>query len=830
MKQVQGFPPELRDINRFKDVRTLIQTVDGYADLIPKQQRERELSQEGQREIYTSGRFTITEITTSEAAADLCRETTWCVKDPSFATQYLPRGPLYMFDSGGDPFLLVHPSSGQVADDQDQPLGASMWAELDMTRIIKDLEQSSSSKVPSVVNALKQVALDWTVLEKHMALGDGVPFNDLFQYGDELDFLYGLVFHSNTALSPEEERDEIEAWEPRLLPKILGSTDYAYIMKYYRAKLDISIDDVYPRWPALESAILQEQNAEMALEYATEVLHGRWPQAEHFINKDPESYLIYTQRFGRLVPLYTEPFAPENVTEPISTPEEETDIVQDQTENVQPHLTLDTDAWKTVGWLREANKPVPVPPELEDKVFHYSISYSMTTPESAETGENSEIGIEDEGEETLRQIVQFANYKGIGPRARNDGTSWWESDYGVESYSTGEKVQYSLHIQNLSDLEFSIVNQMLGGPPTHGPQSLDQVRSVEPDKEFDKLIMLRDVGAITPDQFQEKSRQLFSWLKSAVETNKPTPGGLSLGMTAEDIATKHGVKLGHIEDQLKMGIEVEYEHTNDIEIAKKISLDHLFEDPDYYTKLEKMVRSSLITISDSAFVGRVGDSPEEERKERAWYIDGYATDEDSVCPNCQQWQRSTDSGHIDCTNECAKRGFAPKETNQKIDKPMWRLDWDNYTAVVSPSKTGYGWHLMRQNEAGKWDMVRDGRREISDAERSKDRAFVELWMYVASPEGVKTFSPNEEQAKRDELLDEALGFPEGSPEREQVLERLRAFGSINARADDYMPTGDVDALPEATRTKDYADPKALTTVAPDPEEALLDTPETPTKH
>jgi len=40
--------------------------------------------------------------------------------------------------------------------------------------------------------------------------------------------------------------------------------------------------------------------------------------------------------------------------------------------------------------------------------------------------------------------------------------------------------------------------------------------------------------------------------------------------------------------ELKMGIEVEKEHTPNKEIAKRISLDHLAEFGDYYTRLKKM--------------------------------------------------------------------------------------------------------------------------------------------------------------------------------------------------------------------------------------------------
>lgn len=41
--------------------------------------------------------------------------------------------------------------------------------------------------------------------------------------------------------------------------------------------------------------------------------------------------------------------------------------------------------------------------------------------------------------------------------------------------------------------------------------------------------------------------------------------------------------------QLKNGIKEEMEHTRDPLVAKMIAKDHLFQDPDYYKKLSKMV-------------------------------------------------------------------------------------------------------------------------------------------------------------------------------------------------------------------------------------------------
>ncbi len=65
-------------------------------------------------------------------------------------------------------------------------------------------------------------------------------------------------------------------------------------------------------------------------------------------------------------------------------------------------------------------------------------------------------------------------------------------------------------------------------------------------------------------------------------------GGKADNMTIEEIARKHGVSVGDIKAQVKKGIKVESEHTEDKELAKEIALDHLVEDARYYDKLEKM--------------------------------------------------------------------------------------------------------------------------------------------------------------------------------------------------------------------------------------------------
>ena len=57
--------------------------------------------------------------------------------------------------------------------------------------------------------------------------------------------------------------------------------------------------------------------------------------------------------------------------------------------------------------------------------------------------------------------------------------------------------------------------------------------------------------------------------------NKKLPGGVGDNTPTSQVDPS----------QLSIGIQVEMEHTNDPEIAKEIAMDHLTEDPQYYTKL-----------------------------------------------------------------------------------------------------------------------------------------------------------------------------------------------------------------------------------------------------
>ena len=89
-------------------------------------------------------------------------------------------------------------------------------------------------------------------------------------------------------------------------------------------------------------------------------------------------------------------------------------------------------------------------------------------------------------------------------------------------------------------------------------------------------------------------------LLSKVDHRKPYPGDHGIQYKERtSTATKAGTQLTmtgtdtrpdnkYNPDQLRMGIKVELEHTDDSAVAERIAKDHLDEIPDYYSRLRKM--------------------------------------------------------------------------------------------------------------------------------------------------------------------------------------------------------------------------------------------------
>ena len=69
-------------------------------------------------------------------------------------------------------------------------------------------------------------------------------------------------------------------------------------------------------------------------------------------------------------------------------------------------------------------------------------------------------------------------------------------------------------------------------------------------------------------------------------------GGLADNLKPKDIADKFDLPVSKINKELQMGIKVELEHTKNRKTAEDIAMDHLYEIPDYYTRLKKMEKQA----------------------------------------------------------------------------------------------------------------------------------------------------------------------------------------------------------------------------------------------
>ena len=84
-------------------------------------------------------------------------------------------------------------------------------------------------------------------------------------------------------------------------------------------------------------------------------------------------------------------------------------------------------------------------------------------------------------------------------------------------------------------------------------------------------------------------------------------------MDLYDIANHHKVDIDDLMKEFQMGIKVEMEHTTDRKVAEEIAMDHLYENPKYYSKLSTIEKNEYGFMTGkykqpAAQIGGLGDS------------------------------------------------------------------------------------------------------------------------------------------------------------------------------------------------------------------------------
>ena len=124
------------DINSFKTYGELAQYLEPFIseDIESKRGKEKRLETEGIVSMLKEGNVEIIRLDTEQSAANLCRNTEWCIKDPKYFREYKP--PFYVFLLNNKPYALLHVDSTQFKDVYDDSINSKTIAP-----IIKSIEK-----------------------------------------------------------------------------------------------------------------------------------------------------------------------------------------------------------------------------------------------------------------------------------------------------------------------------------------------------------------------------------------------------------------------------------------------------------------------------------------------------------------------------------------------------------------------------------------------------------------------------------------------------------------------------------------------------------------
>lgn len=128
----------------------------------------------------------------------------------------------------------------------------------------------------------------------------------------------------------------------------------------------------------------------------------------------------------------------------------------------------------------------------------------------------------------------------------------------------------------------------------------EEAEKEKPKKEENKeATSSGSAGGFSQPLFGKPVKRKISKPQGGFVSEEKLKGGVSDKKTLEDVAKKHTVELEKLKQELDKGVEVEMEHTNDKDKAEEIAMDHLFEDPNYYVKLNKIEATEATSTSSS---------------------------------------------------------------------------------------------------------------------------------------------------------------------------------------------------------------------------------------
>ena len=189
--------------------------------------------------------------------------------------------------------------------------------------------------------------------------------------------------------------------------------------------------------------------------------------------------------------------------------------------------------------------------------------------------------------------IDFRKPNGITVRTESGEEVLIDGNHRMNNaYSKGRKTMKTYYIEDPKQIaKFTKKNKfMIGG---YNAKTISDFENPKEAIEYvDKEIVGKAVGIYTGGKFKEG-------------------GHLSKGKSLKQIAEMHNVTLTHINEELAKGLEVEKEHFADFKERTRVAKDHLVENPNYYTILEKagLKRGGHLQKQELVEKSKKGDTP-----------------------------------------------------------------------------------------------------------------------------------------------------------------------------------------------------------------------------
>ena len=120
-----------KDIMSYKTLADLVNVIVPLEGSMSRKETKDTLIEQGSNVVYNEEPYTITHLTTAEAAAKLCRGTELCVKDPKYYKVYTSDGQqLYLIHKNLAPYILFQAPKGYFSDVNNTFISEGMYQEM----------------------------------------------------------------------------------------------------------------------------------------------------------------------------------------------------------------------------------------------------------------------------------------------------------------------------------------------------------------------------------------------------------------------------------------------------------------------------------------------------------------------------------------------------------------------------------------------------------------------------------------------------------------------------------------------------------------------------